>query len=112
MARKGKEIDRFGRLVWNEKGAPKIDRMLYSGCEIVKDVQCCQHITITTIWNHLSHHQSLISISFIPLSPVTYSVTQAATSQIYANNSSFLSTANGTAIHKYIQIQEYSQHSQ
>jgi len=48
MARKGKEIDRFGRLVWNEKGTPKIDRMLYSGCEIVEDAQCCQCITITT----------------------------------------------------------------
>jgi hypothetical protein len=48
MARKGKEIDRFGRLVWNKKGTPKIDRMLYSGCEIVEDTQCCQHITITT----------------------------------------------------------------
>src|SRR5882672_9975832 len=49
------------------------------------------------IWNHFSHHQSLRPISFIPLSPVTYSVTQAATSQIYANNRSILSTANSTA---------------
>ena len=48
MARKGKEIDRFGRLMCNEEGAPKIDRMLYSGCEIVEDVQRCQRITITT----------------------------------------------------------------
>ena len=48
MARKGKEIDKFGRLVWNEKGTPKIDRMLYSGCEIVEDAQRCQRITITT----------------------------------------------------------------
>ena len=48
MARKGKEIDRFGRLMCNEEGAPKIDRMLYNGCEIVEDAQRCQRITITT----------------------------------------------------------------
>jgi len=49
MAKKGKEVDKFGRLVWNKKGAPKIDRMLYNGCEIVEDAQCCQCITITTL---------------------------------------------------------------
>ena len=41
MARKGKEIDRFGRLMCNEEGAPKIDRMLYNGCEIVEDTLIC-----------------------------------------------------------------------
>jgi len=50
MARKGKEIDRFGRLMCNEEGAPKIDRMLYSGCEIVEDAQRYQRITIT-MWH-------------------------------------------------------------
>jgi len=38
MTRKAKEMDRFGRLMRNEEGAPRIDRMLYNGCEIVEDV--------------------------------------------------------------------------
>jgi len=77
--------------------------MLYSGCEIVgtRNATSASLLPRGTdtflIWNHFSHHQSLRIYFFIPLSPVTCSVTQAATSQIYTNNRSMPSTANGTA---------------
>jgi len=53
MIGKGKKVDKFGKLAWNKR--PKIGWMLYNGCEIVEDTQCCQCITITTWHWHLPH---------------------------------------------------------
>ena len=87
------------RQIWKagveQKGTPKIDRMLYNGCEIVEDTQCCQHITITMWHWHLPNLES-----FFP-SPITqiYFFYSPVTSHIFSHTGS-----NFTNICKYRSI--------